>query len=108
MGEILKWIVFAIILLIVAFFVFRSGLRWLAGFTLWARNLWNALAAWWNGLFGWVQTGQSELNFEPDQPVQRPRPFSAFSNPFRDGRASREGPEELAHGRSSRPSGVGP
>ena len=39
----LKWIVFAVLILAVIFFLLREGLKFLANFTDWARNLLNAL-----------------------------------------------------------------
>jgi hypothetical protein len=97
LGTLLKWIVFAVIALVVAFFVLRSGLRWLANFTLWARNLLNALSAWWQGLFGGSSTsGSGEADEEAEEPEKRPRPFSSYSNPFRDGTSSQVSAEEVA------------
>ncbi len=97
LGTLLKWVVFAVIALAVVFFILRSGLRWLANFTMWARNLLNALSAWWNGLFGGGGTrsngGEQE---EREEEVRRPRPFASYSNPFRDGTAQQSSPEEVA------------
>jgi hypothetical protein len=97
LGTLLKWIVFAIIALVAIFFLLRSGLRWLANFTLWARNLLNALSAWWQSLFG-GGSGAGAAGGEEDEtePVRRPRPFALFSNPFRDGTATQVSPEEVA------------
>lgn len=93
LGTLLKWLVFAILALAALFFIFRSGLRWLANFTAWARNLLNSLAAWWNGLFGAAaSTSESESPEETKAPL---RPFSAFSNPFRSGLAGRASAEQV-------------
>jgi hypothetical protein len=97
LGTLLKWVVFGLIALVVVFFLLRSGLRWLANFTMWAQNLLNALSAWWNGLFGGsgrrADGGEQE---EPQEEIRRPRPFASYSNPFRDGTAGQSSPEEVA------------
>jgi hypothetical protein len=95
-GQILKWIVFGIVALLVVFFLLRSGLRFLANFTDWARRLLDALREWWQGLFGGAKT-QARSEQEPDQ--ERPgaphRPFAEFRNPFLDGRADQLSPNDL-------------
>ncbi len=98
LGTLLKWILFAAIAIVVVFFVLRSGLRWLANFTLWARSLLNALSAFWQSLFGGGATRASGGESEEDdtEPVRPPRPFSSFSNPFRDGTSTQVSPEEIA------------
>ncbi len=48
---VLKWIVFAVLILAVIFFVLREGLKFLANFTDWAKNLLNALSGLWANLF---------------------------------------------------------
>ncbi|CAN5469394.1 DUF4129 domain-containing protein [soil metagenome] len=97
LGTLLKWVVFGIIAAVVIFFILRSGLRWLANFTLWARNLLNALSAWWNGLFGGGSGGGgSGSDEEAEEAIRPPRPFSSYSNPFRDGTANHSPPEEIA------------
>jgi hypothetical protein len=94
LGTILKWIVFGVVGLVVLFFVLRSGLNFLANFTSWARQLVDALRAWWQGLFG---PGETESDTETDEParVPKPRPFASFANPFLDGRADHLSPEAL-------------
>jgi hypothetical protein len=97
LGTLLKWVVFGIIAAVVIFFIMRSGLRWLANFTLWAQNLLNALSAWWNGLFGGGSGGgSSSSEEEAEESVRPPRPFSSYSNPFRDGTSGQSSPEEIA------------
>src|SRR5260370_1921964 len=51
----LKWLVFGVLALVVIFFVLRSGLKFLANFTDWAKRLLAAIQAWWAGLFGGAQ-----------------------------------------------------
>ena len=50
-ATVLKWIVFALLILAVIFFVLREGLKFLAHFTDWARDLLNALSRLWANLF---------------------------------------------------------
>jgi hypothetical protein len=98
LANVLKWIVFAILALVVAFFLLRSGLRFLANFTNWARQLLNALQAWWQGLFGGTPDSAEKIATEdvfPETAVA-PAPFTSFHNPFRDGRADQLSPDELA------------
>ena len=50
-ATVLKWIVFALLILAVIYFVMREGLKFLANFTDWAKNLLNALSSLWANLF---------------------------------------------------------
>jgi hypothetical protein len=96
LGRVLKWIVFAIVALVVAFFVLRAILRFFAHFTGWARGLLKALDDFWRGLFGWMTPGTGEVEDSPAYEARaKPRPFASFSNPFADGSASRRSPEEI-------------
>src|SRR5262249_28458790 len=95
---ILKWIVFAIAAVLVAFIVLRAVLQFLANFTVWARGLLEALQGLWNGLFGWwlvPSSGSAAAPEEPPPPPRPPRPFSSFMNPFLSGADSHRSPEEL-------------
>src|SRR6266851_2131351 len=93
----LKWIVFAVLALVVAFYLFRHGLRYLANFTAWAKRLLAALDALWQRLFGWwgptaeSPAGESESRIMETPPT----PFSSFANPFRDGSSAEQSPEQL-------------
>src|SRR5207245_2537105 len=83
----LKWIVFAILALVVGLYLFRNGLKYLANFTQWARRLLAALDAFWQRLFGWWQRGV-EASEGVEGPVSIPTPltpFASFANPFRNG-----------------------
>jgi hypothetical protein len=94
--EFLKWIVFAILALLVAFVVLRALLQFFANFTNWAKGLLDSLRALWQSLFGWWQhTEQAEAEPEPEAGPALPPPFSSFSNPFLDGSVERLPPEEL-------------
>lgn len=86
-AAILKWIVLGIVLLVIAFLLLRSGLRFLANFTQWARNLLAALQAWWNGLATlFMQTPRSTTEAAVPPPTP-PREWSSFRDPFLTGEA---------------------
>jgi hypothetical protein len=93
----LKWIVFAVLAIVVAIYLFRHGLRYFANFMTWAQKLLAALDAFWQRLFGWwrVESGSARDEMEPRKIETPRRPFSSFVNPFRDGAARRLSPEEL-------------
>ena len=93
----LKWIVFAVLALVVAFYLFRHGLRYLANFTAWAKRLLAALDALWQRLFGWWGPATESLAGETESRIMEtpPTPFSSFANPFRDGSSAEQSPEEL-------------
>jgi hypothetical protein len=96
LGRFLKWLVFAMIAIIVAFIVLRAILKFLANFTGWAHGLLNALQGLWQGLFGWLSPTPSAA--EPEEPAlleRRHVPFAAFGNPFLDGSTGRQTPEDL-------------
>src|SRR5205823_5182675 len=60
----------------------------------WARRLLEALAAFWRSLFG----GSAPVDEDVVEAVvvqHRPRPFADFRNPFADGSAAGQSPEEL-------------
>jgi hypothetical protein len=94
----LKWLVFAILALAVALYLFRNGLKYLANFTQWARRLLAALDAFWQRLFGWwtPRMESTEGGGEPETISTPLAPFASFTNPFRNGSAARQSPEELA------------
>lgn len=95
-GPILKWVVFAILILVVLVAVLRGGLGFLANFSDWAKKM---LAAWrnfWANLFGRKSdeaSGSDEESAEAE--AERHAPFSAFANPFESGKAGRLSPREL-------------
>jgi hypothetical protein len=92
----LKWVVFAILAILVIIGIALAILRYLAPFTNWARNLLDALRNWWANLFGKKpgRAREEPVVGAPLGPV-RPPPFTVFSNPFEDGSADRREPAEL-------------
>jgi hypothetical protein len=98
LATILKWIVFGVLAAVVVFYVLRTGLRFLANFTNWAKQLLQALRAWWEGLFGAKKHGLAKQD-DSDEEAElfKPPPFSAFHNPFLDGSAERLSPDRLVH-----------
>jgi hypothetical protein len=93
----LKWVVFAILAILVVIGIALAILRYLAPFTDWARNLLDALRNWWASLFGGKKPGRAREEaavVEQLGPV-RPPPFTVFGNPFEDGTAEGRDPAEL-------------
>jgi hypothetical protein len=83
----LKWLVFAVVALLVIFGLFFAMLKYLAPFTDWAKRWLEGLRAWWASLFG-----KRAAPVKEEESVAKPQaavvqPFSAFSNPFSDGSA---------------------
>src|SRR5439155_5647819 len=96
LGKWLKWIVFAVIAVLVVVALLRGGLGWLANFTDWARRLLEAWRRFWASLFGGSRkTSQEGEEEEVGEPTERSVPFSAFANPFENGRAERMTPRQL-------------
>jgi hypothetical protein len=92
----LKWVVFAVVAILVLIGIVLAVLRFLAPFTNWAKNLLDAIRNWWASLFGGKKKTVREQAFVPEQlgPI-RPPPFHEFSNPFEDGTADGRDPSEL-------------
>ncbi len=87
-AQILKWIVLALIVLMVLFFLLRSGLNFLANFTFWARGLLNWFQNFWNSLWNWNTTKKESQNAGPtSRKTNRVRPFSWYKDPFLIGTA---------------------
>ncbi len=95
-AEVLKWLVFAIVAVLVVVAIVLGLLRYLAPFTLWAQRLLNAIRNWWAGLWnrGNRERANREVATEELGPL-RPPPFHTFANPFEDGSARRRSPHEL-------------
>src|SRR6185437_4223008 len=97
-APVLKWIVFAILGLAVLFFLLRSGLRFLANFTDWARRLLDALRNFWANLFsGWRRTEEEVEESEDEEPSIPERPFASFGNPFVGGQSVMATPELIRY-----------
>jgi hypothetical protein len=91
-----KWLVFAIVALLVVFGLFFGVLKYLAPFTDWARRWLEGLRAWWASLFGKAKSERERPGeAAPPQAAVRPPPFSDYSNPFADGTAEGRDPAEL-------------
>jgi hypothetical protein len=94
---VVKWIVFAIIAVLIIFGLFFGFLKYLAPFTGWARRWLEGIRAWWANLFGKANRDRKVVGAEtlaPQGPV-RPPPFSEYSNPFADGSAETRDTGEL-------------
>ncbi len=78
-----KWLVFAVIGLIVLIWLLRNGLRYLANFTDWARKLLDWWANFWANLFGGAEESESEADTVPP-PV---RSYRSYPDPFLTGAA---------------------
>ncbi len=94
-APILKWIVFAVLAVIVIVFLLRGGLCYLANFFEWARRLLEALRAFWEGLFGRRAVGSAAEGGEVEERRAPLRPFRFYRNPFQNGRADEMSPAEL-------------
>jgi hypothetical protein len=95
---VLKWVVFAVLAVLVLFFVLRGFLQFMANFTGWARGLLDALNNFWASLFAGraKEKGRKAGEGSAEAPAGRPEPpFSSFSNPFADGSARVLSPEQL-------------
>ncbi|MFL5245621.1 MAG: DUF4129 domain-containing protein [Gemmataceae bacterium] len=92
----LQWIVIGLLVVGVVVLVLWKGLAFLANFTQWARSLLEALRNLWARLFGGSTSERAEsLEVERAVHFKRPRPFTAFRNPFLDGSADARSPAEL-------------
>ncbi len=98
-APVLKWVVFAILGVVVLFFVLRSGLQFLANFSDWARRLLDALRNFWANLFaGWGRTTEHDEESEEEEERAPPeQPFASFANPFAGGRNDMAVPELIRY-----------
>ncbi len=91
-----KWLVIAVVVILVVIGIALAVLRYLSPFTAWARNLLDAIRNWWANLFGKKPTRAREEEVAViARGPQRPPPFNTFSNPFEDGTADGRNPAEL-------------
>jgi hypothetical protein len=96
LSNVLKWIVLAVFVVLIVGFVGWFVLKNLSSAHRWARDLLNALAAFWQSLFGGKRTETIEAEEETAaEIVEKPRPFEDFRNPFADGTAAGQSPEAL-------------
>jgi Domain of unknown function (DUF4129) len=96
LANVLKWIVLAVFAVLMIGFVGWFVLKNLSSAHRWARDLLNALAAFWQSLFGGKRTEAIEAEEETAaEIVEKPRPFEDFRNPFADGTAVGQSPEAL-------------
>lgn len=90
LGSILKWIVFAVLAVVVLIYLLRSA----ANFSDWARRLLEALRNFWANLFGGRERRTAgESGPMEEEPVDTSRPFAEFANPFAGGRRGMAVPE---------------
>ncbi|MBX9580687.1 MAG: DUF4129 domain-containing protein [Gemmataceae bacterium] len=93
---VVKWVVIAIVVVLVVVGIALAVLNYLAPFTGWARRLLDAIRNWWANLFGRRASRERERPEDAgDAGPVRPPPFSAFSDPFADGTAPGRDPAEL-------------
>ncbi len=95
LAAILKWIVLGILLLFIGFLVLRSGLRFLANFTKWAKTLLEAIRAWWEGFLGLWKKKAPHVPDEQASPPSPPRPWRQFRDPFLTGAADQMSAADL-------------
>ena len=78
-GPILKWIVFAVLAIIMLLALLRGGLGFLANFTEWARRLLDAWRNFWANLFGRPRSEATNPEAAATEVVVKERqvPFSA-------------------------------
>lgn len=87
MGTLFKWLIYAAMAAGVIYMAIRN---WPAVVRFF-RNLWAELL----GMFGRKPQLAVSEEADADEPVAPPRPFSAFSDPFRSGKAAQSSPGEL-------------
>ena len=95
LSKVLKWIVVAVLVALVAFFLIRSGLRWLANFTAWAQRLLNAFHTWWTNLWKMLEQKSETRDETAEAEAARHRPFASFDDPFVTGASDQMKPEAL-------------
>jgi hypothetical protein len=93
-ANVVKWIVFALLVILFAVVVLWFGAGRLAGVSTWARQLFESLSAFWRSLFG-GEVPESGQVVESVVVQERPQPFADFRNPFDDGSAAGQSLEEL-------------
>ncbi|MEJ5275923.1 MAG: DUF4129 domain-containing protein [Thermogemmata sp.] len=99
LAGIARWLVFAVVAVVVIGVVLLGVLRGLAPFTAWANRLLAALQQWWARWWSrWgsdrQRSGQDERTMAPLL-LRRPPPWTSFSNPYEDGSADEQDVREL-------------
>jgi hypothetical protein len=95
-GPWLKWIVFALIAVLVLVALFRGGLGWLSNFSTWAKGLLDAWKKFWERFFGRAKAEATSSEEDARAAAIDPSlPFSSYSNPFESGRADRLSARQL-------------
>jgi hypothetical protein len=94
-----KWIAFGVVALVVVVALLRGGLRYLANFTQWARDLLDFLRNFWARLFGGAaaevaaqKKGAAAVSGGVEEEA---RPFAWYRNPWADGTAGQRTLQEL-------------
>lgn len=96
LAQILKWLIFAIIAIVVLINLFRNGLFYLANFFGWARNLLQLFHRLFGGWFTSKSDGDARTE-ELEKFSMPEEPFASFRNPFRDGRARKQSVRQLLY-----------
>jgi hypothetical protein len=86
-GRILKWVVLIAFGLLVGFLLLRALLTFLANFTGWARNLLDALQAFWQALWRKGKERDDSGAGGGQEEAAPAVPFRSFPDPFATGRA---------------------
>lgn len=94
-GPVLKWLIFAVLALVVGFIVVRAVLKSLANFTVWAARLLAAWESFWRWLFGDRGGAAADAGEQAPEPKLRHRPFAWYQNPFHGGAGRFCSTEEL-------------
>jgi hypothetical protein len=96
LAGILKWVVFALVALVVLFVFLRAVLQFLANFTSWAQSLLDFFRNFWTSLFGGPRRTRAASEDRGEEEAAAPeKPFASFTNPFTDGSARRLSVREL-------------
>jgi hypothetical protein len=93
---VVKWLVIAVVVLLMLAGLALAVLNYLAPFTAWAQRLLDAIRNWWANLFaGKPKAPRAAEALEREAGPVRPPPFSVFSDPFASGTADGRDPAEL-------------
>jgi len=91
-GSAVKWIIYALLGIVILYFVFRHWATIVETLARWFRELKDFLS----GLFGKKKENDAEDQPQQAEPVSGPPPsFASFDNPFQSGLAGRQSPAEL-------------